>query len=187
MFVLASNAFAVVDFEVNLFNNNEREVKAEKLLEKLNQTHDLELISFTKKIQIKSREIAHSHPVLTLNTRYIDNEVAFFSVFIHEQIHWHLSKPEYKESFEKFIVEVKKQYPNIPVGRVDGGARTEHSSYLHLAVIFLEFDMLSFYIGQEDAQEWMLKNTIYSSLNKMIIRDYKYFEKLISRLNLHVL
>ena len=54
MFVLASNAFAVVDFEVNLFNNNEREVKAEKLLEKLNQTHDLELISFTKKIQIKS-------------------------------------------------------------------------------------------------------------------------------------
>ena len=63
----------------------------------------------------------------------------------------------------------------------------EHSSYLHLAVIFLEFDMLSFYIEREDAQEWMLKNTIYSSLNKMIIRDYKYFEKLISSLNLHVL
>ena len=122
--VLASNSYAVVDFEITLYNNNEREIEAEKLLEKLNLTYDLELISFTKKIQIKSREIAHSHPILTLNTRYIDNEVAFFSVFVHEQIHWHLSKAKHKESFDQFIIEVKKQYPNIPVGRADGGART---------------------------------------------------------------
>lgn len=180
-------AFAYINFDILLFHNNSREKQAEKILEKLNQSYDLDLISITKKIIIKSNEIPHSHPILTLNTRYIENEVAFFSVFIHEQIHWHLSNLEFKGRVNQFVHEVKKQYPNIPVGIQNGGARTKHSSYLHLAVIFLEYDMLAYFIGRNDAKDWMLKNTVYTSLNKIVVNDYKYFESLVLNLGLHLL
>lgn len=181
-----AQALAYVDFDVRLFHDNAREKRAELVLEKLNQNYDLRSISYTKNIIIKSNEIAHSHPVLTLNTRYIDNEVAFFSVFIHEQIHWHLSQPHLQINMGKFLKEVEFLYPNIAVGRDQGGARTRRSSYLHLAVIFLEFEMLSYYVGLDTARDWMLENTVYSSLNKLVVHDYDLFKKLISKFELHL-
>ena len=38
--------------------------------------------------RIETGVIPHSHPVLTLNTQYIDRDTLQIATFVHEQLHW---------------------------------------------------------------------------------------------------
>src|ERR1044071_6136285 len=65
------------------------EERARDQLRRLLRTYDLHKWLFLRDILIQSGVIPHSHPVLTLNTRYLDEDTA--QPFVHEQLHWFLT------------------------------------------------------------------------------------------------
>jgi hypothetical protein len=66
---------------------------------------------FTHDIRIETRVIPHSHPILTLNTRSLDDDDRLLSTFVHEQLHWGVQKPD-----EGLITQLAHRYPILPVG-----------------------------------------------------------------------
>jgi hypothetical protein len=89
---LGTSAQAQVTIE--LASNTALEQRGQAQLERLLGTYDLSPWLFTRAVRIESYVIPHSHPVLTLNTRYLDNDTAQVATFIHEQLHWFLVQRE---------------------------------------------------------------------------------------------
>jgi len=111
--------------------------------------HDLKPWTFTRTVRIQPRVIPHSHPVLTLNTRYLDNDTAQVATYVHEQVHWFLA--ERQAATDSAIAELMHLYPEVPSGPPDG-ARDTRSTYLHLLVCTLELDGVSRLFGEAAAQ-----------------------------------
>jgi hypothetical protein len=155
-----------------------REEKTKILLEDLLKTYDLTSYTFTRDIQIEEKVISHSHPILTLNTRYLEDPPRLLATYLHEQIHWHLME---KNSVESYIQEVKAKYPKLPVGRDEGGALDEYSSYLHMAVCTLELQALDSFLGKNEAEILFRTDLVYPALKKIIVSDRSFFEDLITK------
>ena len=81
-------------------------------------------------------EIPHSHPVLTLNARLYNPE-EILCEYLHEQMHWYAERLGCAEEGSPLIAELKRRYPDAPVGFPEGG-NDEFSSYLHLLVNWLK-------------------------------------------------
>lgn len=47
---------------------------------------------FNAGFRIEANAVAHSHPVLTLNTCHLDDDHKLLATFIHEQLHWGVTK-----------------------------------------------------------------------------------------------
>src|SRR5689334_16523468 len=75
---------------IELAHNSIREQQAKAQLERLLDEYDLSSWIFTRKTRIEDGTRPHSHPILTLNTRYITNDRLSLASFVHEQIHWFL-------------------------------------------------------------------------------------------------
>ena len=99
-------------------SGNEQQVKAQ--LQRLLKEYDLSRWIFTRKIRIEQGTRPHSHPVLTLNTRYATNDRLLLAGFVHEQIHWFLVGKGGDAS--KAIAEAAQRYSNAPESIADGGA-----------------------------------------------------------------
>ena len=117
--------------DIQLYKVTESEKKAKKLLLDLSTEYDLSKYMFTSKILIRSGVIPHSHPILTLNTRLVSKTNIFLSTYLHEQIHWYFTIENNEEQVEKFVSRMKTFYPSAPVGNLNGGAKSKHSTYLH--------------------------------------------------------
>lgn len=154
------------EIDIQLHSGNESEKKGKQLIEDFLQRYDLEKYIFTKKIIIQSRIIPHSHPVLILNTRQIDQPERYFSTFIHEQIHWFFY--DRKKQTDQFIEGMKILFPNIPNSE-SGGAKDDISTYLHLGVCYYEFLALSYYLGEEKAKSIFETSDVYSWVNKQVL------------------
>lgn len=190
IFTLSSCAtfkMAKADIVIKTAKGTTREEKGKQLLQDIIEHYKVQEYFYTDKIFIEEGAIPHSHPVLTLNTRLIDNKDAFLSSFIHEQIHWYLSQSQLKEKLQKFIVFAKKQYPQIPVGKKQGGARDNYSSYLHLAVNFLEYEGLKHFVGKARALKWFYDKKVYGGLNEIVLRDMEILKSKIYSLGLNVI
>jgi len=122
---------------IELASNTALEQRGREQLERLLETHDLEAWLFTRAVRIESYVIPHSHPVLTVNTRYLDNDTAQVATFIHEQLHWFLVERE--AATDSAIAELRRMFPNVP-GEPPEGASDEPSTYLHLLVCTLELE-----------------------------------------------
>ena len=132
---------------IDLATNSPIEQRAKDQLERLFKEHDLSRWSFTKKIRIEERARPHSHPVLTLNTRYVANDGLALSGFVHEQIHWFLAgKPK---DFRKALADVNMLYPDAPEAIAAGGSGTRQSTLLHLLVCELELESMRALLGGE--------------------------------------
>ena len=93
--------------------------------------------------------IPHSHPVLTLNTRYLDDQhTAQLATFVHEQIHWFLADHMDCAKTDAALTELRVLYPTVPT-ELPTGARGERSTYLHLIVCTLELQALTELLGAE--------------------------------------
>ena len=114
--------------------------------------YNLEPYLYTKKINIESRVIPHSHPVLTLNTRNAEFPQKILSTWLHEEFHWWTEMNG--ESTEEAIADFRIMYPILPQV---GGARNEYSTYLHLVVCFLEYKAVSLFLGKVKAREMLLE------------------------------
>lgn len=147
--LLASAAAAAETpaLSIELATNSPSEQRAKDQLERLFKEHDLSRWIFTKKIRIEQRARPHSHPVLTLNTRYVANDGLALSGFVHEEIHWFLAgKPN---DFRKAVADVATAYPDAPEALAAGGSGTRQSTLLHLIVCELELESMRRLLGEE--------------------------------------
>ncbi|MDX1941019.1 MAG: hypothetical protein SFU99_10740 [Saprospiraceae bacterium] len=167
-------------------NEHPDELATIKILEKLLANYDLSKWIFTKEVLIDKDAIPHSHPILTLHTRYLgdkNGELHLLSTFIHEQIHWHLVA---KETDTNAAIEaLRKKYKNVPI-RGSEGARNEYSTYLHLIVCSLEYSGMEELANKAIAQEVMESKTYYTWVYKTIIKDKKHLQKLIKKHHLEI-
>ena len=70
---------------------------------------------FTDRIVVdRDTRIPHSHPVLTLNINYRDDDNDILGDVIHEQMHWFLLADQ--SALGAAIREMRERYPNSPDG-----------------------------------------------------------------------
>lgn len=135
---------------ITLKHGDEPERQTQARLERLLRAYDVRPWIFTDRIVIEKDVIPHSHPVLTLSTQKEENDDLLLSTFVHEQLHWFLEgRPE---DVEKAIADLRKLFPEVPVG-YPNGARNEYSSYLHLLVCTLEDDANRRLLGESRARQ----------------------------------
>ncbi len=151
IFFSACLAHAQADVEISLKANTEKEQQKKIQLERLLKQYNLSKWIFTSSVLIDEQtRIPHSHPVLTLNTNQLDDDLATLSTFIHEQIHWfEEANPKQRD---KAIEELKTLYPDAPGGPPEG-ARDRYSTYLHLIVCYLEYQGMKELVGNEKAKQ----------------------------------
>lgn len=65
----------------------------------------------------------HSHTILTLNTRQLNDDDGFLGTFLHEQFHWYAE--ETKPAVKATIACLHTIWPEVPVGPPDGAQRVQ--------------------------------------------------------------
>src|SRR5215472_9783943 len=124
--------------EIALVKGTERERKTQEMLLSLFERYALDKWRYTEKVRIEGRVIPHSHPVLTLNTRHIDDEELLLGTYIHEQLHWFLVLVEKFGNGKRAAKVFREMYPDLPV-KLPEGCGSEASNYLHVMVNYLEY------------------------------------------------
>ncbi len=137
------------DIRIELATGSRLESEGRDQLRRILATYDLSPWIFTRRIRFQSRVVPHSHPVLTLNTRYLDDDTLQAATLLHEQLHWPLAERE--AATDSAIADLRGLYPTVPGGPPEG-ARNEHSTYLHLLVCTLELDAVSAVFGESVAR-----------------------------------
>ncbi|MFZ6009336.1 MAG: hypothetical protein ACOYXT_03240 [Bacteroidota bacterium] len=158
---------------ITLKNNTAAEKSAQAQLERITKTYDVTKWIFTFEVVINDDDfIPHSHPKLTLNSRYLADDLKQLSTFLHEEIHW-WAEGRSKE-IELAIEDFKKIYPQVPTGK-EGGAHDTYSTYLHLVVCHLELEAMRSLVGEAQAikvmSEWQHYRWIYDKvLNDPVVK-----------------
>ncbi|MEM7544703.1 MAG: hypothetical protein AAF367_04135 [Pseudomonadota bacterium] len=162
-----------VEIDLRLMQTHVR--AAQDLLEALRAKHDLRRWEYTKHVRIAPFEIPHSHPVLTLNSRYaVDggrDEDAFLSVYLHEQIHWGIVMHRDAE-VEQAILRLMPMYPDAHTSEPDS-ASDAHSTYLHFVVNWLEVGASSEFIGHVRAEAAVLRSPVYRQIYRVVIEEWE--------------
>lgn len=170
-----------MNLTVDLVHGTEREIATKEQLLALLKKYDLSKWLFTKRVRIEEGATPHSHPVLTLNTRHLGDDTRLLSVFIHEQLHWFVSK-RFQQT-KAAIDELRTLYPQVP-GEQPQGARTEESTYLHLIVCYLEYCTLTELVGIEKATKVLESLPYYRWIYKTVRTDTKRIKDIIQRYKL---
>ena len=120
---------ATPDMEMTLAHGPGTEAQTRDQLQRLLKTYDLSGWTGTRNVLIDQDAIPHSHPILTLHTRHLKDDLALLSTFVHEEYHWY--ETAHPQETAAAIAELKTAYPHVPVDGQDG-ASDEQSSYLHI-------------------------------------------------------
>ena len=169
---------------IKTHKNSITELDTKKQLEALLQQYDVEPYLYTKEILIQDSTIPHSHPILTISTRYATEEL-LLSTFIHEQMHWYsLHK---NEAFEALMTDIKEKYPTVPTAMPEGGG-SEEGTYMHIAINYLEYKGLKELVGEEKANGVLeyLKNHHYTWIYETVEKDYAQLEELFEQHEIHI-
>jgi hypothetical protein len=155
-------------------------------LNHLFQIYNLSPYIFTHEIIIESKVIPHSHPILTLNTRYAEKPQMLLAVFLHEQLHWWTEIR--KESIQSALIDIKQLFPSLPN---EGVAKDQSSTYLHFLICFLEYDALIDLVTKKEADkiinELIEKDKIYPWIYSQVLLKFKEINAIIERNNLRPL
>jgi hypothetical protein len=150
------------------------ETEGVEQLRRLLEHYDLDRWINTNDVVIQSRVIPHSHPVLTLNTRYVGggerapDDHAQLSVFVHEQGHWYFTA--HRDATFAAMEELGRLFPETPSPE-NGGARDRDSTLLHLMVCMLEYDAMVELVGRDRARELLGASEIYPWVYARILSD----------------
>lgn len=154
---------------IGLANGLEVEAIMASALRNLIRTHDVEPWILTRKVLIDKEQIPHSHPVLTIHTRHIGEELELLSTFIHEQLHW-LEEEPWLEAFQAAMKDFEELFPIVP-SSADGGARDKQSTYRHLLVCDMELQALTTLVGRTAARETLAEITHYEWIYDKVLND----------------
>jgi hypothetical protein len=174
----ASHPAPAVD--VRTHSDTPLERRGRDQLLKLLQTYDLEQWLFTRDVVIQSRVIPHSHPVLTLNTQYVEDDVAQLATFLHEQLHWFMSEHVPGDRRRAADEALRKAFPEVPSTPPEGAAN-EGSTYLHLIVCYLELEALSTLIGGDAARAKLAAWNHYRWVYSTVLADTATIRDIVNR------
>lgn len=165
----ASAQVRVPDLEFTFAQNSSAERATADQLRKTLEKYDVARWIYTRRIHIDERAIPHSHPVLTLHTRHNGDEDGLLATFLHEQFHW---LEEGNTHFRSAMDAYAKLYPDAP-SRGPEGARDLESTYRHLLVCDLEFQIMTRLIGAERARRVLSANRHYTWIYDRVLNDAK--------------
>lgn len=149
-------------------NGTDLERRGKEQIERLVRDYDIDRWMFTRDVIVESRVTPHSHPVLTVNTFYIDDDLGQLATLLHEQFHWPASEADART--EAAIAEFREMFPNAP-DRSGRGARDQYSTYLHLIVCDLEFQAMTSLVGESRAREIMAAYDHYEWIYDQVLND----------------
>ena len=135
---------------------------------------DLARFEYTRHVRIVPASTTHSHPILTLGTRFADSEDHLLATYLHEQMHWYLWRlgGHDHDPVAPFFDELVRRYPKAPV-RLPDGARNFEQTYVHLVVCWLELNATSEFIGWERAAALADTNYGYRWIYRTVVRDWE--------------
>jgi len=162
-----------IEIEIDLASVQAAAARVRDMLTGLRQRHDLARFEYTRKVRIAPTEMPHSHPVLTLNTSFVRDEVALLSAYLHEQLHWYLtwhskSRPS---DWETLFAQLRARYPQVPAASA-GGAQDEFSTYLHLVVNWCEVEAASEFVGRETVVRHVSALPFYRWIYRTVLDDW---------------
>ena len=168
---------------ISLVNGTERERRARDQLLRLLELYNLRRWQFTNRVRIEQGVIPHSHPVLTLNTRYPDDHGLALSTYLHEQLHWFVWRRNPRKRHA--TRELRQRYPDPPIALPEG-AGDEGSSYLHYLVCYLEYRSMIEIVGPEEARRVMEARfeSHYTEIYRTVLRDFEEIGEIVSRYDL---
>jgi hypothetical protein len=160
---------AQAQLAVRLANGTEAEATTRDQLLRLVTEHDVSEWIHTTDVLIDETQIPHSHPVLTLHTRHLGDDLTLMSTFIHEQFHW-LEDGETLEAFRAAMRDFEELFPDAP-DRSGGGGRDVESTYRHLVVCDLELQGMTILFGEAAARETLAAITHYEWIYERVLGD----------------
>lgn len=154
---------------VRLAHDSEAERATREQLLRLVEEHDVEPWLYTREVLIDQTQIPHSHPVLTLHTRHLGEDMNLLATFVHEQFHW-LEAGETLGAFRDAMSDFRELYPAVP-DRAGGGASDDESTWRHLVVCDLEFQAMTVLVGERTAREVLAGTTHYQWIYDRVLND----------------
>ena len=167
-------------FEITEIHPNKMTALTRRHLVKLSKEHDLTPFLYTNKIQIESFVTPRSHPVLTLNTRSAKSPDKVLAKLLHEEFHWWAVN--HTENMDKAIAELEAKFPKIP-GQDE--LLHDRSTYLHLAICWLEYKAVAKYLGEERAlavmNDTIKVDKIYPRIYAHVLKRHKDIETILRK------
>jgi hypothetical protein len=147
----------------------------------LRQRHNLAPYEYTRHVQVVPASATYSHPILTLGTRFTDTEDHLLATYLHEQMHWYLSRLGGfdHDPIAPFFNELVRRYPRAPT-RLPEGARNYEQTYAHIVVNWLEIEVTSQFIGWERARELANTQFGYRWIYRTVINDREPLRELLT-------
>ena len=139
----------------------------------LRQRHDLTRFEYTRLVRIVPSGPTHSHPILTLGTRFSETEDLLLATYLHEQMHWYLWRlggPDH-DPIAPFFDELVRRYPKAPT-RLPEGARSYEQTDVHLVVCWLEIAAVTELIGRERAEALADTQWGYRWIYRTVLQDW---------------
>lgn len=161
-------------FWIGLENGTEAEVTMAAQVRAVMRKYDVEPWILTRKLLIDEDQIPHSHPVLTIHTRHIGEELDILSTFVHEQLHW-LEEEPWLGDFRAAMEDLAALYPDVP-SSADGGAGDDGSTYRHLLVCDMEYQAMTTLVGEATARETLGRITHYEWIYEKVLNDPRVHE-----------
>jgi hypothetical protein len=168
------------ELNISLKHGSPIEQRKKEQIEKLAAQYDLGRFTVTRDIRIEEGARSHSKPVLTLNCRYLRDDDLALSVYLHEQGHWVLG--EHRREIRDLYRDLKRAFPGLPT-QPPAGSGGERDSYLHLAVILLEWQALEEVIGVKRARaaEEFKQTRNYTALFRTVLERRSTVEDILGR------
>jgi hypothetical protein len=171
------------DFRIDIdLAHAEREAgRIRDWLSALRRRHDLSRFEFTRHVQVIPAGPTHSHPILTLGTRFAETEDLLLSTYLHEQMHWYLWRlgGADHDPVAPFFDELVRRYPRAPT-RLPDGARSYEQTYVHLVVCWLEVAAMTDLIGRERAHAIADTQWGYRWIYRTVIEDAEPLRQLLT-------
>jgi hypothetical protein len=157
------------------------EEQKKQQIERLAKQYDLKKLTITRDIIIEQGVRPHSSPVLTLNGRFLDNDDLALSVYAHEQGHWLLME-RHRAHIRDLYNDLKRAVPGLPTD-FPRGSGDERDTYLHLAVILLEWQGMEELVGAERARKVMdfKKTDHYTAIYPAVLQHRQDLERILHR------
>ncbi len=172
------------DLTIKLVKSDSSEQATKEQLTALVKRYSLDRWLFTKEIVIESGRhvIPRSHPVLTLNTRHLNDDDLLLSTFVHEQLHWYISEHEKKD---EILASLRQRYPT-PMIDFPFGSGGETDTYFHVMIGYLEYNALIELIGELRAYQVMLfwQQDHYTWIYKTVLDDRRALHALAKQFKL---
>jgi hypothetical protein len=162
-------------------NGLPQEEQRKEQMERLARQYDLKKYTLTRDILIERGAMNHSHPTLTLNLRFLDNDDLALSAYVHEQAHWVLTDRNRLDNPSLFE-DLHRAFPDLEI-RVPQGDGELRSSYFHSAVCMREWHALEELVGPERARkviEWK-QGDHYKAIYSIALNQREQVEGVLNR------